>query len=89
MKPSAINVVLGGINHHPAMDEEEDDDIYASAGTINGAAIRPNITGDTIRPNTAAADLEDGEEEGEEVEEVEEDDSDSVIQSVRPVISHC
>ena len=58
------------------MDEEEDDNIYAPADGANGTVLEARAEKTkTVKPDGAADDLEDGEEEGEEVEE---DESDSV-----------
>lgn len=61
------------------MDEEEDDDIYAPADVLDGAAPEPVAERTRAsKSGEATEDLEDGEEEGEEVEE---DESDSVLNS--------
>lgn len=60
------------------MDEEEDDDIYAPADVLDGAAPEPvSERTRASKSGEATEDLEDG-EEGEEVEE---DESDSVLNS--------
>ena len=52
------------------MDDEEDDDIYASTnGGSDLTALRGNAKADVGRHAQGGEDLEEGEEEGEEVEE--------------------
>ena len=63
------------------MDEEEDDDIYASTnGGSDPIALREAAKADGGRHDQGGEDLEEGEEEGEEVEE-----SDSVSRAITTV----
>ena len=66
------------------MDEEEDDDIYASTnGGSDLITLREAAKADSGRHDQGGEDLEEGEEEGEEVEE-----SDSVNRMIVTVALH-